>query len=338
MVGILDAIVGVADTVGSFIAGDKAADAAQTAANSASDTNAIVRQIAQQVLDASLANIVDAQGNQITYDPSTNTFRAIPSPTTQEIIDASQTEELRALTDDAGRARILRELAFGNRVGANQAASTFLDNLASGSPYNAGDIESALREKTRLTTNETFDNARQDLIRQATRSGTLSNTGDILGQLARRQNDQLREADIDSYINSLGAAEDLETSRVNRNLTPYLNLSNVASTTEPVQPSGVADVLSSRLSAKQNTVPQAAGVANAGLVNAGAVNTNAQRGLADPNLYNPQLLPGIAQNIANFSNIGRGSSADDRRSSGNTTSNPNTTRPGDSRYQYPSFF
>jgi|SRR5882762_1559083 len=64
------------------------------------------------------AGRTDAYGNQQVYDPATNSWKTILTPTQNQIIQAGQTEQLKELTTDAARNRQIQEAAHQRGIEA----------------------------------------------------------------------------------------------------------------------------------------------------------------------------------------------------------------------------
>jgi hypothetical protein len=76
-----------------------------------------------------LATNVDASGNITYYDPQKNSWQTILSPTQRRLQDASDTEQLRSLTTDAGMARSDRINAAHTRALEGDTADTLRNQL-----------------------------------------------------------------------------------------------------------------------------------------------------------------------------------------------------------------
>ena len=311
--GMLDAIIGGAGVISNFIGKKESNEIAQQGVNTAAAAQEAQNRISERVLEALFATSIDPQGNRTAYDPETNTFTSTPAPLTQQIIDAGQTEELRSITEDAGRSRMLREDAFGQKGTANQLLSSLFQQMGEPSGFDPSTIENAMREKARLSTNEAFSDQTSQILRQLTRSGGLSNAGDILGGIGGQQAKQLRMGDLDAAIQAPQLSEALETQRANRLGTTALNLGNFAGSFSPVQPSNIADVLANRVGTMKAIIPQGAGSVMAGNQKAANALAESQQFLSNPGFRDTETLPGIAAVIAG---LGR---SKDRTDKGNTT-------------------
>jgi len=85
------------------------------------------RQAADQANRLATATRTDAYGNQMRYNPATNSWETILTPTQKGIVGAQEQEQLRSLTEDATRNRQLLEEA---RQRGFQAAPDYAKALA----------------------------------------------------------------------------------------------------------------------------------------------------------------------------------------------------------------
>lgn len=136
MGGLLGGIVGLVGAGLQFSAQEEANQVAWANLN-------FQKQQAQKQFRLSTASRTDAFGNQQSYDPISNTWNIVLSPRQNQIIKAGETEQLKSLTEDATRNRILRR----QQVERSRVAANDYNDALAGYQYNKPDSEAAIRDQ-----------------------------------------------------------------------------------------------------------------------------------------------------------------------------------------------
>lgn len=156
------------------------------------------------------ASRVDAYGNVQSYNPVTNKWEIVLTPTQKQITQAGEAEQLRSLTEDAARNRRQKERAEKTAL---QAGENFQQALA-GYKYDQPASETATRdelERLLLTAGNQQAKDNQGIIaRQALRMGKgadyariIKETDDALGQKLPQTMLQAREQAIQERGNKV---------------------------------------------------------------------------------------------------------------------------------------
>ena len=253
------------------------------AKNSADDALEAQSAISNRLLDAQLGKFIDARGNVVEYDEDTRTWSVTLSDGSQQIINASDAEELARLTVDANLRRQGVEANADRRVAEGQSADRFLNEINQPSPYTQEGIEGALLQRYLRGVDEAFRGVTQDFARQNLRTGNTGG-GQVLAELAKRRSDATSDAFANAGAESFGLAENLNNSRNNRLLTSYNTLASRASNFDdvPFTPTSIGRETSG------TALSRGAGSIGAGQVAAGALNA----GFAPLNWFRqPGCLP-----------------------------------------------
>lgn len=140
------------------------------------------QRMARDQFDLASAARTDAYGNKQSYNPYTKEWKIALTPTQNQIIKAGETEQLKSLTEDATRNRILSRQKFDR---AQQAREGYNDALA-GYEYDQPPSEAAIRSQIldALTFGaQQAKNATQDtLTKQALRLGRGADIPKIIQQ------------------------------------------------------------------------------------------------------------------------------------------------------------
>ena len=213
----------IASTVGK-LASSSAAQRQQAQAQA--EQNAIAR----ANLDAQLATQVDAYGNQIVYDPKTG-WRTILSAGQQQLADASQAEQLKRLTTDAGMRRDSMTANQARRQEEGQLANSLLAQYRYNQQNPRNFVEEARRQlqsQSNSETNDAFREVARATSMNAMRSGT-SATDAVTSKLgnawakANQQSSNVNPQDLGALSQLLAG------SRPGANLQDYNTLASRAS-------------------------------------------------------------------------------------------------------------
>lgn len=135
-------------------------------------------QNAAQAQRLGTAGHTDAYGDTETYDPASNTWKTTLSPEQQAITNATQSEQLKSLNQDAARNRAIKTMQY-NMAGQ---AGTDYNNALAGFRYDQPASQGAIQDKL-MTLMTNADNASansnesasaRELLRQG-RGGDLAN-------------------------------------------------------------------------------------------------------------------------------------------------------------------
>lgn len=192
------------------------------------------------------AGSVDARGNVVEYVPGVGWVER-PSERTQRLMDASDTEELLRLTQDAVQDRLRREAAFPRRMQEESAADARLREFTSTSGRSRDAIEAALLEAGMAEVDDPIRDMRANVALQALREG--SNAGNILARLAREGARGRRSAIARARLEADGMYSAERGGRDQTLLAPYDLLSGKADTPTGMSsfsPNNIADGMGAR--------------------------------------------------------------------------------------------
>lgn len=168
------ALAGTAASVASQqIAAGKQDAAAGVAGKNAAAQTALQQQMMRQQLKLSTAGQTDARGNQLMYDPSTNTWVTMLSPQGQALLNRSDAVQRQFDVQNLGTGADERGAALTRRLSEGEAASPLLDAMKYG--YGAPTKEGVVgADKVAAVTNasEGADQARSGFNSAALRTGT----------------------------------------------------------------------------------------------------------------------------------------------------------------------
>jgi len=203
---LLSGAAGIAGAVSGARSQDRAADTAEQGL-------ALQTELGRRILDAQLADRIDAQGNAVVYNEEENVWEVIPAETTRQVLGAQQEEILRQLTEDAGRRRQDEMADFAARADARSGADTALTQLmgALQNPLDRSTVEGVLHAQAIQDIDDAFEDTRNAVTRQGLRSGT-SSTG-IITDLAREQAEATSKAGVDAAARSFGLTENINDAR-----------------------------------------------------------------------------------------------------------------------------
>lgn len=263
----------------------------QNAAENALNARSI--ELSEKMNQQGLATQVDANGNITYYDEAQNTWRTILAPQQAQINDASNLENLRALSVDAplARGQLLRNsVAQQQDAGTADALRKQQDNLIAGKGLAKGkDLASSLRLARTGAVNAGYDEAMSGLNTQSLRTGV--GTGGVAAALAKSRANQITQTMGNPDLEGMQAADDANAAKVSNSINNYGTVANRAFAMPGVSlpnPS-IAPTLAASLAASRNGA--AAGTANA---------ANTIRGIKVPE---PVASPNYAQTIASAGSL-----------------------------------
>jgi len=243
--------------------------------------NALMYQLAKRSMDAQLGDTVNARGGRTHYDPVTHTWSVIPSQRESDLINASDTEQLRRLTTDAAMRRQGLVANSQRRVQEGSTADALLNEFKQQPVDQTQYITSLLRERGRRAVNEGFESAENNVARQAIRAG--SNFSTLVGDAASDKGKAMADAETEAILRGLESGQSLSANRRNNTANLYNQFASRASNFEdvPFQPSNVDDNLLSTLVSRASGVPKAAEAGLGALAAGGRNATGAALGLGD---------------------------------------------------------
>lgn len=161
----------------------------------------------QDFLDKlAVANRTDARGNQLVYDPKTNTFKTVLTPASKQLVNASDTEELQRLMHDLPSQRQGRDVNATSRSKENQTADDLLNQINTFHKITPEELRGEMATLGARGIKEGYDKVSGDVSAQALRSGT-SGAG-LLDQLSRSYARDLgtnnMQADLQSKTSAAG--------------------------------------------------------------------------------------------------------------------------------------
>jgi hypothetical protein len=295
-------IAAIAAIIGSALAAKQQSDAnkqQQGLANASSFLGAQELALAREAQRQGTASKIDAQGNVVFYDPSTNAWRTQLSATGQRMQDASDRESYSRLTDDQTMGRQGRIDNYGRRQQEGQYADAemrqLMDDQSAGGRYSPEAIAAELRLSRQGAVNEGFDQVANLYGTQMARSNGASGDASTLMRLAKARSGAMATTMGTPNIEAMQMAEGINNDRANGQMNRYnLGASRASNIDDvPFQPSNVSGMSS----AIQGQGQQAA---LGGLQLSGGLVGQARRGmLATPlpgqNTYVPDMIAGIGE-------------------------------------------
>lgn len=260
------------------------------ARNLASQETAAFNQnmLANRMLQQQEAGSTDARGNVTRYIPGVG-WVTTPSEMTRRLTGASDQEELNRLTVDAALRRRGMQANEARRGDEGAYADETLAELRQPDQYDENRIFNVLRQRNREGLARGFDDESRSAGRQALRSRS-SNAGNIFAALAERRGEAYRRADAGAKADAIGMSESLKGQRDARLGNKYNMFASRASNFDDTQfaPNALGGQLAAVLASRQNTAPQAYGMA----INAAGAAPQMQP--VKPNFTNSFALGGLA--------------------------------------------
>lgn len=189
-------------------------------------------ELADRAQRIGLATRVDANGNQVVYDPATNTVVTVLSPEQQQLADAAQGAQLSRLTVDEPirRQAIISGAERSGREGqlADAILAQFQDHTVNGGVSPAA-LTSSMNLDRRAQINAGFDDVGDSILRQLVRGGTPESLQTAFRDLGRERTRQLGAVTGMPGVEGLKLAEAINQSRGNNMLQQYGPLAQRAS-------------------------------------------------------------------------------------------------------------
>lgn len=287
--------LGVGSLANSVIQGNRAASLQRAIAlrNLQMQEQAQFKQnsLANRMLAMQESGQTDARGNQTRYIPGVG-WVTTPSDMTRKLTDASDREELRRATIDAALRRRGMQSNETRRGAEGARADATFNEWGQDDGYDENRLFNMIRQRNREGLARGYDDESRNAMRQAMRSNN-SNAGSIIARLAERRAEGYRKADSQAKIDALTQSEGLKSGRDARLGNKYNMLASRATNYEdtPFQPNNLSNSLLATLTARNNTAPQAFGVA------IGAAGNAPQMQQLPPNYTNSFALGGLSNLI-----------------------------------------
>jgi len=168
-------------------------------------------------LQRSTAGSTDSEGNELYFDPATNTWKTKLGERPAEVQRASSDASVSRNTTDARQAQALNEEAIRRAHAATPGADEARRSVENFRPDSAGDITNLLVRNIVNSTNDTNAPMMQALLRNSARTGSAA---DSQVEAASRANaDAVRRSIIDATIQGRQSVGQINQS----NLAPLVN-------------------------------------------------------------------------------------------------------------------
>ena len=268
----IPAIISAVAAVGSAVAGSVAQKRAQDQQDQAlgienqgltnAQSNAQVqRELSQRIMDAQFGTMVDAQGNTISYDPGSHTWRASLSPTAQALQGAAQNEEYRRNTTDADMIRSQLVSNYRRTQSASNVAEALLRQLQLPDQYTRQGVTGVLDNAALTGIDRSFDLSEANALAQNSREGNSTSSGPLLAEMARARSDRVSQAMAQDASQGLQLAPQLNTQAKQAIIDRLGSAVSMATAPNPTQPA-VNDSVGSQVSSE--LASRAGGVNGAG--------------------------------------------------------------------------
>lgn len=338
-----------ATAAGTAVVGSQNAQAAnKTQAGIAANNqqNSVNQQAYAQALNAlamrrGVAGSTDSRGDTSTYDPATNSWKTLLSPSGQAIQSANDTASIRRNTTDLNTAEDANNQAMLGAIKARGAAGSALSDVQNFRPMSSNDLEGALQETATTANNNAERPIIADTLRQFARTGTAA--GPVLTQMMRDNAGSLRTTMLQDKLAAMKNVGDINNtnraglvdtySKLNQAGNPQLTFPNL-STNSP------NDFIAAEANSRANGAAQPAST--------GAYSTGANTAQSNAAGEFAALHPGITADpsglvggatssikglfdpngaIAKYFNSGSGNAGDKASSNGGAFGVDNNTNP-----------
>lgn len=218
----------------------------------------------QHMLDAiamqrSVAGSTDSRGDQLQYDPATNSWTTTLSPTGQRVQSAADSAAIGRNTTDVRTAQDANNGAMLDAIRARGASGTALDKLQAFKPMSQSGLEGALQETATTANRQAEAPVIADTLRQFARTGTAA--GPVLTNMMRDNATTLRQTMLGDQIDSMKNVGAINNQNQGGLLNQYEGLNNAAKPAlnyAPINPSGPNDALLQEMASRAGSAPQSA--------------------------------------------------------------------------------
>lgn len=304
-VSALAAIAAAAATTYAGVQGSENAQAANKTSAGISGNNLQNAQNQQQyqhmldmiAMQRGVAGSTDSRGDQLTYDPATNSWKTLLSPSGQALQTASDSATLKHNLNDVQTASDANNGAMLDAIKARGAAGSALDKLQAFKPMSGQGLEGALQETATTANRQVQDPIIADTLRQFARSGTAA--GPVLTNMMRDNATSLRQTMLGDQIDAMKNVDGINNSNRASLAGTYEGLNNASKPAlNFASPVGQApnDALLQEMTARANGSAQPASTAAYSLGSAtNANNLAAQDAAKNPGQSNAgaTLLSGV---------------------------------------------
>lgn len=231
-----------------------------------------------------VAGSTDTRGDQLTYDPSTNSWSSTLSPGGQQIQSAADSAAFGRNTTDVRTAQDANQQAMLDAIQARGAAGTALNKLNAFKPMSEGGLEGALQETATTANRQAQAPVIADTLRQFARTGTAA--GPVLTNMMRDNATTLRQTMLGDQIDAMKNVGSINAQNQGNLLSTYQGLNNAAKPAlnyAPINPTGPNDALLQEMSSRASGAAQPASMAGYSL----GMSTNANNSAADAAARNP---------------------------------------------------
>jgi hypothetical protein len=245
-----------------------------------------------------VAGQTDSFGNQLQYDPTTNTWRTTLGPLPLQAQTAAQQAAISRNTTDLRAAQFANQQAALRATQAGPAADAALRNLATYRDMPASALVGLLQQQATNAQQATFRPMIADTLRSFARTGTAA--GPVLGQIGRDEAQNLRNSLLDAQIKGMTAVGDINTQRrqgLEQAATTTAGLANPQLQFSGLAGSGADNTLAQVVAqrAGSSAMTPAYGMAGANTATTGLSNSfsNLGKNLSDPNFGISQASAGL---------------------------------------------
>lgn len=258
------------------------------------------------------AGQVDARGNQVVYDKTTNTWKVIPTEGTKQLLGATDAEQLQQLLHDLPAQRAENDSIRTDRGGDRAIADTLARRIIDRNPMTADQLEGLLFSTSSKAAKDQYDLERGDIARQALRSSQSDNSASMV--LGQKEAETMANLAAQAKLDALTKTDSINQGRTNNSINAFQSMAASGRNTGnvPFNPSTITNGLDAMLGTdKSQALSSGYGMSNAvtGLNNANADGNN--YGILGNNIGN--LLSGVSTLFPSSNN----SSAAAKTSTGN---------------------
>lgn len=240
----------------------------------------------QIAMQRSVAGSTDARGDQLRYDPGTNSWVSTLSPTGQRVQSAADNAAITRNTNDVRTSEDANNAAMLDAIRARGASGTALDKLQAFKPMSEGGLEGALQETATTANRQAEAPVIADTLRQFARTGTAA--GPVLTNMMRDNATTLRQTMLGDKIGAMKNTADINNANRGGLASTYEGLNNAAKPAlnfAPIAGGSPNDALLSEMTQRASGAPQSASTGAYSLSSA----TNANNLAAENAAKNPGI-------------------------------------------------
>jgi len=160
-----------------------------------------IKQVTALQLQRSTSGYTDSEGNQYSYDPSTNTWKQTMGPVPAEVQRAGEQASITRNVVDQARAMAANDAAARAAAAAAPQAEAARAPVVNFQPRSAADLTNLLTQQIVKGTNLTNQPIIDSTLREAIRTGTSA--APVMQALMRESSDQQRKAIMDATIGGI---------------------------------------------------------------------------------------------------------------------------------------